>query len=55
MLCSSYSSRSGEVREDEHVNVEEVSDPSIANQDFPLKKDASASVEPKSIQKNNGR
>ena len=36
-MCSSYSSGSQEVHKDEHENVEEVSDPSIANQDLPPK------------------
>ena len=34
MLCSSCSSGSPEVHKDERVNVDEVSDPSIANQDL---------------------
>ena len=38
MLCSSYSSGSQEVHKDEHVDVDEVSDPSIANQDLPPKR-----------------
>ena len=38
MLGSSNSSGSQEVHKDEHVNVDEVSDPSIANQDLPPKK-----------------
>ena len=33
------------MNKDERANVEEVSDPSIANQDFPLKKVASASAD----------
>ena len=38
MLYSSYSSGSQEVHKDEHINVDEVSDPSIVNQDLPPKR-----------------
>ena len=48
MMCSSYSSGSGEVSKDEHVNVDEVSDSPIVNQDSPLKKEVSAPAKPNS-------
>ena len=38
MLYSSYSSGSQEVHKDEHINVDEVSYPSIVNQDLPPKR-----------------